>query len=92
MRYLNSKTDTKFIKKSTVLGSLKKLFAPHSFLPSARLKNPYIHIVILVVSLIIGQVVYCVLLSSSSGLLEVERRGYMIATIFWTNFGVPFLF
>jgi hypothetical protein len=75
-----------------MLGSIKKVFATHTFLPSNRASKSNLHIVILAVSLILGQVVYCILLSSSSPLLDVERRGFMIASIFWFNFGVPFLF
>jgi len=55
-------------------------------------ERPYIILFTIIASVIIGQITFAILASQSVPLLSrSSSEQYMISTLFWAYFGVPFL-
>jgi hypothetical protein len=95
VRYLNSVTEKKFIKYSSVLYSLKKVFNnKNSYSRSREIDDPkkvYLCVAVLVVALMLAEIGYCLLLLGSDFLFARDGEGYLVSSIFWANFALPFL-
>lgn len=75
------------------MGSLKKVIVPpqqSNNSPSFRIH--YGCLVLLVCCSMGGQITYCSMLSRSNWVDSGEDGFYLVASIFWIQWGVPFLF
>ncbi len=84
------------MKKSTIIGSLHKIIANsqlyHSQPSETKDQHHYLHLTILTVTLIASQIIFSILVSQSIFIYHPEEENYLISSIFWSAFALPYLF
>ena len=95
IRYINSKSEKKFLKKTGVASSIKRFFSTkrsRHLNASPAPKRPYLFSCFLILLMLGSMIAYSALQTSSTFLFEEASEGYLVSTIFWSAIALPFLF